>query len=193
MRKILVYIMVFLVLVLSVQITYFVKPEPVQCFALTSTMVLGIMLALSCCGLYGLNYEAVNKIAVDCWNKASDTVKGLIFDGVDESDRTFTFGDPVFDYFRQYITDNYVVGDYIHSLPSLRVMTEWGVSYLYTPIAFDMGGSFINITEELYNDAIKYSSITWLQCNKQMVVECMLSCMSMVLIILLRREMVLSL
>ncbi|GAH55173.1 unnamed protein product, partial [marine sediment metagenome] len=126
--KILIYIAVFLVLVMSIQVNYFVRPEEIEGIALTASMVVGIMALLTACGLYCLGYEHINAVAVDLWEKASDPIKGLIFDGVDESTRTFTADDELFDYFRQYITDNYVIGEYIHSVPTLRLIAPWGTS-----------------------------------------------------------------
>ncbi|MCD4747416.1 MAG: hypothetical protein K8R58_14050 [Bacteroidales bacterium] len=130
-----------------------------EAFALSSTVIIGILVALSACGLYALNYDSANSIALDFWNKASDTIKAAIYNNVDESTREITITEPVFDFLRQYITDFYTVGEMYHSVDALRVMAPWGVSYLYTPIDWTMTYYSMGISAELYGDAIKYSQI----------------------------------
>jgi len=138
-----------------------VQKNEIEGIAITSTLILAIATLLSACGLYALNYQSINSVAIDTWSRASSYIQGLINSGVDLETRTFDVHNDVYDYIRGYITDTFVVGDNIHSIETQNIVSPWGDTYVYTPYAGTIESTYKTITEEIFNSATKYSQIDY--------------------------------
>ena len=132
-----------------------VQEKELEAVAITGTVLIAIVLLLAACGLVFTEYVSPNIVAMDWWENAEEATKQLFQSGIDEETRALTVHQDVFDYTRNFITDNFAIGSTFHSLPGMRVMLGWGNSYLYSP----MFGSSPTVAE--FENATRYSSITW--------------------------------
>jgi hypothetical protein len=161
-KKFFVLLLIFIVVVVVSVVPNYIRPREVEAFALTSTMIIAIALLLASCGLYAVNYQSVNAVVADVWDKASDYIKGLFDSGLDETTREFTVHPDVFDYIRGYISDNFIIGNQKHVIYTNKVLLEFSdSSYVFTPYLGSVGGTGTSITQAVYDSAVKYSQITF--------------------------------